>query len=296
MRRQLAVVFSVGALLCLGVLFSCVFIVTQTQQALIVQFGAPQWIVSEPGLHFKLPYQNVYFFERRLLNLDAKSEEIIAQDKKRILVDAFARWRIVDPLLFYQTLVNQDTAETRLTPVLSSNIRRALGARNFAAMLSGERAGLMRQIRDNMNQDVKDYGIRIVDVRIRRADLPAENSHAIYDRMRKERQREANEFRAEGDETAQRVRARAEREVTIIKAEATRESAILRGEGDAEKTRMLGEAYGQDAKFFAFYRAMRAYQDSLSGDNTTVVLSPKSDFLKYFGDGPGAAGGGGKRK
>lgn len=296
MSRHLAVAFSVCLLVCLGVLFSCVFIVTQTQQALIVQFGAPQWIVSEPGLHFKLPYQNVYFFERRLLNLDAKSEEIIAQDKKRILVDAFARWRIVDPLLFYQTLVNQDTAETRLTPVLSSNIRRALGARNFAAMLSGERAGLMHQIRDNMNQDVKDYGIKIVDVRIRRADLPPENSHAIYDRMRKERQREANEFRAEGDETAQRVRARAEREVTVIKAEATREAAILHGQGDAEKTRVLGDAYNQDPKFFAFYRAMRAYQDSLSGDNTTVVLSPKSDFLKYFGEGPGAASGGGRHK
>lgn len=292
MTRHFAVSLSVLLLVALGVLFSCVFTVTQTQQALIVQFGAPQRIVAEPGLHFKLPYQNVYFFERRLLNLDAKSEEVIAQDKKRILVDAFARWRITDPLLFYQTLVNQDTAETRLTPVLSSNIRRALGSRNFAAMLSADRANLMHQIRDNMNQDVRDFGIRIVDVRIRRADLPPENSHAIYDRMRKERQREANEFRAEGDETAQRVRARAEREVTVIKAEASRESSILRGEGDAEKTRVLGEAYNQDPKFFSFYRAMRAYQDALSGDNTTVVLSPKSDFLRYFGEGAGSASGG----
>jgi modulator of FtsH protease HflC len=292
MNRQIAIAVSVSLLVGLGVLFSCVFVVNQTQQALIVQFGAPQWIVSDPGLHFKLPYQNVYFFERRLLNLDAKSEEVIAQDKKRILVDAFARWRIVDPLLFYQTLINQETAETRLTPILSSNIRRVLGSRNFAAMLSSHRAELMHQIRDNMNQDVKDFGIVIADVRIRRADLPPENSHAIYDRMRKERQREASEFRAEGDETAQRVRARAEREVTVIKAEATRESAILRGEGEAEKTRVLGEAYGQDANFFSFYRAMRAYQDALSGDNTTVVLSPKSDFFKYFGEGPGGAGGG----
>ena len=288
MNRHLAVGLSLSLLLALGLIFSCAFIVTQTQQALIVQFGAPQWIAADPGLHFKMPWQNVYFFEKRLLNLDAKSEEVIAQDKKRILVDAFARWRITDSLRFYQTLINQDTAVTRLTPVLSSNIRRVLGSQNFAAMLSSHRADLMHQIRDNMNGDVKDFGIRIVDVRIRRADLPPENSHAIYDRMRKERQREANEFRAEGDETGQRIRARAEREVTVIKAEATRESAILRGQGDAEKTRMLGEAYGQDPKFFAFYRAMRAYQDSLSGDNTTVVLSPKSAFFKYFGEGPGA--------
>jgi len=289
MNRHLAVGLSLSLLLALGLIFSCAFIVTQTQQALIVQFGAPQWIAADPGLHFKMPWQNVYFFEKRLLNLDAKSEEVIAQDKKRILVDAFARWRITDPLRFYQTLINQDTAVTRLTPVLSSNIRRVLGSQDFAAMLSSHRADLMHQIRDNMNGDVKDFGIRIVDVRIRRADLPPENSHAIYDRMRKERQREANEFRAEGDETGQRIRARAEREVTVIKAEATRESAILRGQGDAEKTRMLGEAYGQDPKFFAFYRAMRAYQDSLSGDNTTVVLSPKSAFFKYFGEGPGGS-------
>ena len=198
MNRHLAVGLSLSLLLALGLIFSCAFIVTQTQQALIVQFGAPQWIAADPGLHFKMPWQNVYFFEKRLLNLDAKSEEVIAQDKKRILVDAFARWRITDPLRFYQTLINQDTAVTRLTPVLSSNIRRVLGSQDFAAMLSSHRADLMHQIRDNMNGDVKDFGIRIVDVRIRRADLPPENSHAIYDRMRKERQREANEFREIG--------------------------------------------------------------------------------------------------
>jgi modulator of FtsH protease HflC len=290
MSRHLAVGLSILALVALGLLFSCVFVVNQTQQVLIVQFGAPQYVSNQPGLHFKLPWQNVYFFEKRLLNLDAKSEEVIAEDKKRILVDAFARWRITDPLLFYQALVDQEIAETRLTPIFSSNIRRVLGSRDFSAMLTSHRSDLMHQIRDNMNQDVKDFGIVVADVRIRRADLPPENSQAIYDRMRKERQREANEFRAEGDETAQRIRARAERETVVIKAEATREASILRGEGDAEKTRMLGEAYGQDPGFFAFYRAMRAYQDSLSGDNTTVVLSPKSEFFKYFGEGPGGGG------
>jgi modulator of FtsH protease HflC len=290
MSRHVAIGLVVSAFLALGLLFSCVFIVNQTQQVLVVQFGAPQWIAADPGLHFKMPWQNVYFFERRLLNLDAESEEVIAQDKKRILVDAFARWRIVDPLLFYQRMFNQDNAVTQLTPILSSNIRRVLGSQDFDAMLSSHRSDLMHQIRDNLNQDVKDYGIVIVDVRIRRADLPQENSQAIYDRMRKERQREASQFRAEGDETAQGIRARAEREVVVIKAEATRESSILRGEGDAEKTRMLGEAYGQDPSFFAFYRAMRAYSEALPGDNTTVVLSPKSDFFKYFGEGPGGGG------
>jgi membrane protease subunit HflC len=291
MNRTFAIAAAVATLLVLGIMFSCVYTVYQTQQALIVQFGAPQAVNGDPGLHFKLPWQQAYFFKRQLLNLDAKSEEVIALDKKRILVDAFARWRIVDPLKFYQTLTDQDTAETRLTPILSSNIRRVLGSQNFAAMLSARRSELMHDIRDNMNQDVKEFGIVIADVRIRSADLPQENNVAIYQRMQKERQREAAEFRAEGDETGQRIRARAEREVTVIKAEATREASILRGDGEAEKTRILAEAYSQDPNFFAFYRSMQAYRDTLSGDNTTVVLSPKSDFFKYFGEGPGAGGG-----
>ncbi|MBU6297547.1 MAG: protease modulator HflC [Alphaproteobacteria bacterium] len=291
MNRTLGITVAVAILFVLGVLFSCIFTVNQTQQALVVQFGAPQEMAAEPGLHFKLPWQQVYFFDKRLLDLDAKSEEVISQDSKRIQVDAFARWRIVDPLLFYQTLVNQDTALVRLTPILSSNIRRVLGSQNFAAMLSAKRSTLMHEIRDNMNQNVKGYGIVIADVRISRADLPPENSVAIYHRMQKERQRAAAEFRAEGDETAQRIRARAEREVTVIKAEATRESEILRGEGDAEKTRILAQAYGQDPQFFAFYRAMQSYKTALPGNNTTVVLSPNGDFLKYLSKGPGGGNG-----
>jgi modulator of FtsH protease HflC len=295
MSRTFTVAVSVAALFVLGVLFSCVYTIYQTQQALIVQFGAPQAIVRDPGLHFKLPWQQVSFFDRRLLNLDAKSEEVIAQDKKRIQVDAFARWRILDPLLFYQTQNTQDQAIARLTPILSSNIRRVLGSQNFAAMLSARRSELMHQIRDNMNQDVKGFGIVVVDVRISKADLPPENSRAIYQRMQKERQREAAEFRAQGDETAQRIRARAEREVTVIKAEATRESSILRGQGDAEKTHVLGEAYSQDPAFFAFYRSMQAYQDTFADGQGTVVLSPSSEFFKYLGQGPGAVSGA-KRK
>jgi membrane protease subunit HflC len=283
-----AILFAAGALVLVLViaLFSSFYFVNQTEEALVLQFGAPRAVITEPGIHFKVPLtQNVVFVDKRVLLLDALPEEVIASDKKRMVVDAFARWRITDPLRFYQSLADKDNAATRLSPILSSSVRRVLGSQTFAAMLSGKRAQLMLDIRDDMNQDVSGFGIRIVDVRIRHADLPQANSEAIYQRMQKEREREAAEYRAEGDETAQRIRARAAREVTILTAEATRESEILRGEGDAEKTRILGLAYSQDPDFFAFSRTMQAYQDSLTG-NSTVVLSPDSDFLKYFGKGP----------
>lgn len=288
MSRAVAVVAGLLGIVLLIALFSSFYFVNQTEEALVLQFGAPQAVITEPGIHFKTPLtQNVVFVDKRVLLLDALPEEVIASDKKRMVVDAFARWRIVDPLRFYQSMVDKDVALTRLSPILSSSVRRVLGGQTFAAMLSGKRAQLMLDIRDDMNQDVAGFGIKIVDVRIRHADLPQANSDAIYQRMQKEREREAAEYRAEGDETAQRIRARAAREVTILTAEATRESEILRGEGDAEKTRILGEAFSQDAEFFAFYRSMQAYQDAL-GSGTTVVLSPDSDFLKYFGKGPGA--------
>ncbi len=207
---------------------------------------------------------------------------MIAQDKKRLVVDAFARWRIVDPLLFYQTLYSRDVALQRLAPILSSNVRRVLGAQNFSVVLSSARGQLMYDIRDNMNQEAQGFGIKVVDVRIRHADLPQQNSDAIFNRMQQERKREANEFRAEGEEISQQIKARAEREVTVLMAEATRESEILHGVGDAEKTKILADAYGQDPDFFAFYRSMQAYQEALPGDNTTVVLSPSSDFFRYF--------------
>lgn len=269
-------------------LFSSFYFVNQTEEALVLQFGAPQAVITDPGLHFKTPLsQNVVFFDKRVLLLDAPTEEVIASDKKRMMVDSFARWHITDPLRFYQSLIDKDTAITRLTPILSSSVRRVLGSHSFADMLSGRRAALMIDIKNAINQDVAGFGIQIIDVRIRHADLPQANSLAIYQRMQKEREREAAEYRAEGDETAQRIRARAAREVTILTAEATRESEILRGEGDAEKTRILGQAYSQDPDFFAFFRTMQAYQDSLGQGGTTVVLSPDSDFLKYFGKGPG---------
>jgi membrane protease subunit HflC len=288
MNRWPVIAAGIAALVVLGAVLSCVYTIYPTDQVLLTQLGAPKAVITEPGLHFKIPFfQYANFMPRQLLNLEAPSEEVIAEDKKRLVVDAFARWRIVDPLRFYQSVpnANQELAETLLAPILSSSIRGVLGSQNFAAMLSQKRSQLMRDIRDNMNQEAHAFGVVIVDVRIRRADLPQANSLAIYQRMQKEREREASEYRAEGDETGQRVRARAEREVTVLIAEATRESEILRGQGDAEKTRILAEAYGQDADFFAFYRSMQAYQDALKGDNTTIVLSPNSEFFKYFGSG-----------
>jgi membrane protease subunit HflC len=278
----------VGAVIVLLIALSCFYTVKQTEQALVLQFNAPREIVTDPGLHTKIPWvQSVVFIDKRLLNLEAPSEEVIAEDKKRLVVDAFARWRIVDPLRFYQSLYDLDTAQIRLTSILSSNVRRVLGSQNFAAVLSARRAELMRDIRDNMNQEADNFGIKVVDVRIRHADLPAENSQAIYNRMKQERAREANEYRAEGSEIYQRIRARAEREQTVLLAEATRESSILRGQGDAEKTKILANAFGADPDFFAFYRSMQAYQDALPGDNTTLVTSPTGDFFHYFSN-PGA--------
>ncbi len=288
MNRPLAIAAVLLALVAALALFSTFYFVNQTEEALVLQFGAPQAVITDPGIHFKTPLtQNVVFFDKRVLLLDAPTEEVIASDKKRMIVDAFARWRIIDPLRFYQTLTDKENALIQLAPLLSSNVRGVLGKESFAAVLSDKRAALMIDIRNELNRAVSGFGIAIVDVRIRHADLPQANSDAIYRRMKTEREREAAEYRAEGSETAQRIKARAQREVTVLTAEATRESEILRGEGDAEKTRLLGSAFSQDPEFFAFWRSMQAYQDSLGGTGTSLVLSPDSDFLKYFGHGPG---------
>jgi len=283
MNRSIVSAVALGALAAVLVAWASFYTVNPMEQVLVVQFGAPQRVVTEPGLHVKLPWmQTTEYIDKRLLKVEAPAEEVITQDKKRIVVDAFARWRIVDPLRFYETLIDQDGAQSRLTPILSSDLRRVLGSQTFATMLSSARADLMHDIRDDMNQESGRFGIDVVDVRIRHADLPQQNSEAIYRRMQQERKREANEFRAEGEEISQRIKSRADREVTVLLAEAGRESQILRGEGEAEKTRILAEAYGQDPDFFAFYRSMQAYQDSLTGDNTTLVLSPSGDFFRYF--------------
>ncbi|HEY5046736.1 MAG TPA: protease modulator HflC [Rhizomicrobium sp.] len=283
MTRAVLFVASLAVLLVILLAYSSFYTVDPTEQVLVLQFGAPKEVVTEPGLHVKLPLlQTVEYIDRRLLEIEAPAEEVITQDKKRIVVDAFARWRILDPLRFYETLIDQNGAQSRLLPILSSDLRRVLGSQTFTTMLSSARADLMHDIRDDMNQESGRFGIKIVDVRIRHADLPLQNSEAIYRRMQQERKREANEFRAEGEEISQRIKSRADREVTVLTAEASRESQILRGEGEAEKTKILADAYGQDADFFAFYRSMKAYQDALPGTNTTMVLSPGSEFFRYF--------------
>lgn len=269
---------------------STFYTINPTEQAIVLQFGAPLTVETEPGPHVKVPFvQTVEYIDKRLLSVETPSEEVTSQDKKRLVVDAFAMWRIVDPVRFYKRAITKDIAGERLTTILSSNVRRVLGSHAFSEVLSSHRAALMVDIRDSMNQEAREMGIYVADVRIRHADLPPANSDAIYQRMVQERQREAKEFRAEGSEIAQMIRARAEREVTVITAEATREADILKGEGDAEKTRILGDAYGQDPDFFAFYRSMQAYQDALPSSNTSIVLSPDSEFFRYFQQSGGGA-------
>jgi len=281
---------AVASVILLIVLWTSLFTVHQTQQVLVLQVGEPRQVVTQPGLHMKLPwpFQNVLYLDRRVLYLDLPVQEVIAQDRKRLVVDAFARWRITDPLRFYQSLTDENIASGRLQPILGSNVRRILGSQTFAAVLSGERAKLMLDIRDGMNVETKNFGIEIVDVRIRRADLPQQNSEAIYRRMQQERVRQANQFRAQGEQISQEIRSKADRDATVIRAEATRQGEITRGQGDAEKNRIFAEAFGQDPDFFSFYRSMNAYSASLKGENTTVILSPDSDFFRYFSQGAGA--------
>ncbi len=266
------------------------FIVAQTQQALVLQFGEPVNVIKEPGLKFKYPFiQNVIYLDKRLLDLDSKPEEIIASDQERYIVDAFARFQITDPLKFFQTVNNERNARQRLSRFLNSNMRRILGAVSSHDIVSGQRADLMNLIEDGVNREAEAAGLGIVirDVRIRRVDLPQANSQAIYKRMNSERQQQAAQFRAEGEERARRIRAQADRERTVILARAREEGQIKRGEGDAIRNAIFACAFGADPDFFAFYRSMQAYEQAFKNSDTTMVLSPKSDFFRYFGNPEG---------
>ena len=268
-------------------LYASAFIVHQNEQALVLRFGEPVNVITKPGLNWKVPVvDTVDIFDKRILEIDAEEpEEVITADRKRIVVDAFARYRIVDALKFYRAVATQSVAIQRLEPIMISSMRGVVGRQSFVDILSAERAKLMLAIRDQMRVQASGLGIEIVDVRIRRADLPKENLEAVFGRMQTERQREAAGIRAAGDEEAQGIRAEADKQVTIIKANATKKSEILRGEGDAERNKVLGDAYGRDAEFFEFYRTLRAYEQSMTGDNTTMVISPDSPFFKYFRQG-----------
>ncbi|MBC8014014.1 MAG: protease modulator HflC [Methyloceanibacter sp.] len=270
------------------------FTVYQTQQALVLEFGKPKRLVTTPGLNYKIPFiQNVEFFDKRLLDLDSAPQEVIASDQKRLVVDAFARWRITDPLLFYQAVGDERVARSRLGAVLEASLRRVLGSSSFEAVVRDKRDALMQDITRQVNAEAKGLGVTVVDVRIKRADLPEANSLAIFRRMQTERQRQAAEIRAQGEEASRRIRATADRQVTVLKAEATGESERIRGAGDSEKNRVFAEAFGQDPDFFAFYRSMQAYEGALKAEDTRLLLSPDSQFFQYFNDAFGKAGQGG---
>ncbi len=292
MNRVLAVFGVIVAVV--GVIaYSLLYTVHQTKQALILQFGEVVGMVDEPGLHWKIPFvQNVEFLDKRILAFDTPPEEVIASDQKRIVVDAFSRFKITDPLKFYQSVNNLSVARARLSTLINSSIREVLGAEEFLTVLSGERVTLMARIKDAVNQQAAELGITIVDVRIKRADLPPENSQAIYRRMQTEREREAKEARAKGAEQGLRIRARADRDRTVLLADAQKLADILRGEGDGARARIFNEAAGRDPKFYAFYRSLQAYRAALGGEDTTLVISPDSDFFEFFGSISGLTGGG----
>ena len=264
--------------------YQSIFVVQEINQAIVLQFGDPKKIVTKSGLNFKLPFiQNVAYLDKRVLNLDNPPEEVIAADQKRLIVDAFARFRIVDPLKFYISVGNERVARQRLATIINSRIRGVLGKQELATLLSKDRAKQMSIIQNDVNNEAKKFGINIVDVRIKRADLPQANSEAIYARMQTERQREAKEFRAQGAEAATKIKSTADKEVTVILANAKRTSEIMKGEGDGERNKIFAGAFGRDPQFFAFYRAMQSYEKALIGGDTSLILSPDSDFFKFFG-------------
>ena len=288
--RILAAIFIVFAGIAAAGAYLSAYVVRQTEQAIVLEFGRPieDGVITKPGLHWKIPIaQTVDYFDKRILDLDTSPQEVIASDQKRLVVDAFARFRIKDPLQFYKTVRSEETARVRLGTFLDAGIRRALGSATFQDVVRDKREDLMKTITRQVNEEAKDLGIEVVDVRIKRADLPEENSEAIYNRMQTERQQEAAEFRAEGSAAANRIRARADRERTVILAEANKKSEQVRGDGDAERNKIFAEAFNKDADFFAFYRSMQAYEAGLTSSDTRLVISPNSEFFRFFGNPSG---------
>jgi len=265
-------------------IYLSLFVVKEINQAIVLQFGDPKKIISTPGLQVKIPFiQNVVFLDRRILSLDPAPEEVIASDQKRLIVDAFARFKITDPLKFYISVGNERVARSRLATIINSRLRSVLGTQSLATLLSEDRTKQMAIIQEGVNAEAEKFGIEIIDVRIKRADLPQANSEAIYRRMQTEREREAKEFRARGAEMAVTITSTADKEVTVILANAKKQSEIMKGEGDGLRNKIFADAFGRDPEFFAFYRAMQAYETALIGGDTSLILSPDSDFFKFFG-------------
>jgi modulator of FtsH protease HflC len=292
MNTRLIAIVSAAVVVVLVLLYSSLFTVSQIEQAIVLQFGKPIRVVEEPGLHAKMPWQDVVEYDLRILDFEPPAEEVIASDQKRLVVDTYARFRIVNPLLFYQSVGTELVARTRLSSIMTGALRRVIGNVELQAVVSERRAPIMRQIHDEVNTQSKGFGIDVIDVRIKRADLPEGNTQAVYDRMKAERQREAAQYRAEGAQQAQAIRANADRQRIEILADAQKQSQILRGQGDADNIRISAAAFGRDVDFFTFYRSLEAYRDGLSGPGTTLVLSPESDFFKFLEAGPITQGAG----
>jgi membrane protease subunit HflC len=292
MKRGFLVGLGIFAVVALLIGSQALFIVTQMQQALVLQFGAPVRVVQTPGLQFKLPFvQDVRYFDKRLLDFDAEAQEVTLLDQRRMVVDAYARYRISDPLRFYQTTSSKAQFDSRLQAIMNSSLRNVLGQEPFSALLSARRGDITRKMRDQVISESSSFGVVVEDVRFVRADLHPDNSPAIFRRMQSERDREAREARAQGNEAAARIRAEAERERTVLMADAQRQAQILRGQGDAEATKTYAEAFGRDASFYDFWRSLEALRKALA-EGTTLVLTPDSDFFRFFRDmrGTGEAG------
>ena len=283
-------IFTPIILVLLFMIFSALFIVKQTEQALVLQFGDPIRIIKEPGLKIKIPLiQNTIFYDTRVLDFDAEVEEVILSDQKRLLVDAFIRYQIVDPLKFYQSVSNENGFKARVGGILSGSLRRVLGSDPLEVVLSAKRSELMEKIQGELDKESINFGVKMIDVRIKRADLPKANSEAIFARMRAEREKEARQFRAEGSEESQIIKSTAEKERTVIIADANKKSQTIKGEGDGKAIKVYAEAFNKDKEFFKFYRSMEAYKKVFKegDDDPTLILSPDSDFFKYFGNQSG---------
>lgn len=267
------------------VLNSSLFTVRETEQVLVLQFGEHKRTVRDPGLHFKIPLiQNLKVYDKRVLSVDPDAEEMLLSDQKRIFVDAFARYRITDPRRFFQTVNDEAIFNNRFGNILTSTVKEFVAQRNLEDLLSEQRNTIMRDIRDSVANDTEGFGIAVVDIRIGRSELPEAVSQTVYNRMITERARQASQLRAEGEENARRIRAEADRQQVVIVAEAQREAQTLKGEGDATRNAILGESYGKDPDFFEFFRSLEAYKETFAREGTTMVLSPNSDFFKYFGN------------
>jgi membrane protease subunit HflC len=283
MKSKSLIVLAIPTLVLLGILMSCLFVVQQTQQTLVLEFGKLIRVIKEPGLYVKIPFlQNVRNYDKRILDFDLAAIPATLADQKRLLVDTFARYRIVDPALFYRTVMNEEGAEQRLRILNQSIALSVLGQAKLTDVLSPKRGEISKTIRDQMNTAAKAFGIEVVDLQLRGTDLPAENSEAIFNRMISERKQEAQEFRSRGDEIAQEIKATADKERTIILAEATKLAETIRGQGDAYVTQKAAATYGKDVKFYDFYRSLNAYKAALNNETTTFILSPKDDFFKYL--------------